>query len=466
MALSLRISGEAWRIRHLREILTLAVPIVLTMLSQTLMWTVDTIFLGHYSSLALGAAGLGGLLTWAAYSLFNNLSRISNTFVAQAHGRGDDAAVGRDTWQVLYLATAAGLVLTWLGQQADRLLPLTGNAPEIVTATAAYVRYRTLSAVFTQVGFCLTGFFQGRRRTRVPMWAGIVGNLVNVALDPLLIYGWDGMAVAGRRWLAVPEMGVTGAAVATSIGVTVSTLVMAAAAVLPRDLRRRYRLHAPRRPDLTAWRRLVRVGAPSAVEGFVDMSGFAVFTALIGRTGATALAASQITVQLLSFSFMPVWGLTSAGAVLVGNHAGRRDHAAAADYGRQLYKLVLTYTLLLGTLLVVLRGRLFGVFTGDPAVQALGPGLVLLAALFQVGDGLRMAGSGLLTGAGDTRPAMLTTLVVMWGLFLPLTGWLVTRRGGGVTEAWALATFCYFLQAAVLGRRFAGGAWRRIDIRR
>ncbi len=453
-----------WRIGHAREILALATPIVLTMLSQTLMWTVDTIFLGHYSSLALGAAGLGGILTWAAYSLFNNLSRISGTFVAQAHGRGDDEAVAHDTWQALYLALVTGSLLTWLGQVSDRVLPLTGNDPAVVAATYTYIRYRTLSAVFTQLGFCLMGFFQGRRRTRVPMWAGIIANVLNGVLDLWLIFGWQGIELGGHRLLAVPAMGVAGAAIATSIGAVTNALILAGAMVLPVAHRRRYRIHVPRTLDLRTLRRLVRVGAPSAVEGFIDMSSFALFTALIGRTGATALAASQITVQLLSFSFMPVWGLTTAGSVLVGNHVGARDPDGAADYGRQVYKLALVYTLLLGGAFVLLRTWLFGIFTEDPAVLAVGPALVLLAALFQVGDGLRMIGSGLLTGAGDTRPAMLTTITVMWGLFLPLTWWRVVVQGGGVTEAWLTAAICYFLQALILGWRFRGGAWRRIDL--
>jgi len=454
-----------WRIQEARLILGLASPIVLTSLSQTLMWTVDTIFLGRFSSLALAAAGLGGILTWAAYSLFNNLSRISATFVSQAHGRGDDEAAGRDTWQTLYLAAAAGLLLTWLGQQSYRWLPLTGNSPAIVEATYTYIRWRTLSAVFTQVGFCLTGFFQGRHRTRVPMWAGIAGNLLNAVLDLWLIYGWRGFSLLGRRWLAVAPHGVAGAAIATSIGVTTGTLVLILAAVLPAELRQRYRIHLPRRPDPRVWLKLVRIGAPSAVEGFVDMSAFAVFTSLVGRAGAAALAASQITVQLLSFSFMPVWGLATAGSVLVGHRVGQGDRDGAADLGRQVYLLTLLYVLVLGGILAAGRGQVFRIFSADPAVLRFGPTLAVLAALFQVGDGMRMIGSGLLTGAGDTRPAMLTTLAVMWGVMLPLSWWLLVARGGGVTQAWLAAAACYAVQAVVLGWRFGRGGWRRIVLR-
>ena len=106
---SKRPDGSRWGVFHVhhgREILALATPTILTMLSQTLMWTVDTALLGRVNSVSLAAAGLGGMLTWATYSLFNNLSRITGTFVSQANGRGDDAAVGNYTWQGIYIACA------------------------------------------------------------------------------------------------------------------------------------------------------------------------------------------------------------------------------------------------------------------------------------------------------------------------------------------------------------------------
>jgi len=452
------------RIHHGREIVALATPIVMTTLSMTLMWTVDTIFLGHYSSLALGAAGLGGMLTWAAYSLVNNLSRISNTFVAQAHGKGDDEAVGHYTWQTIYLSLATGTLMMFAGYYSDHFLPLIKNPPDVTDATYTYIRWRTLSAVFTQLLFALTGYFQGRRDVRTPMWAGIVANLLNVLLDVWLIFGWSGVTVGGLTLLAAPTMGVKGAAIATSIGTTVNALILVVAAVLPRANRLRYRIHVPRRLDPRAVGEIVRVGQPSALEGFVDMSSFAVFTSLIGRAGAVSLAASQITIQLLSFSFMPMWGLTTAGSVLTGNEMGAGRPDRAASYGRQVYKLGVYYCLVLLATYLVLRGTLFRIFTDDPAVLAFGGTLAVIAAGFQFADGLRMVGSGILTGAGDTRPVMLVTMFIMWGLFLPMTWVLIVQRGGDVTTAWLGGAVCYGMQAVALWGRFRSGRWQKVEI--
>lgn len=460
--------GSRWRdftrIYYGREIVALATPIILTMLSQTLMWTVDTIFLGRFSSLALAAAGLGGILSWTAYSLFNNLSRINATFVSQAHGRGDDETVGHYTWQALWLATLTGTLLAILGWNSHHFLHLTGNPPEVVAQAYVYIKWRTLSAAFTQYVFALMGYCQGRRDVRTPMWAGIAANAVNAVLDLWLIFGWSGLAVGGLHLFAMPALGVKGAAIATSLSTALNAVFIAAPVLLSAEQRRRYRIHAPRPPHPRSLWRMIRVGLPSSVGNFVDMSSFAAFTAMIGRGGAHQLAASQITLQLLSFSFMPMWGLTSAGSVLVGNWIGAGVPATAARYGRQVYKLGLLYSLLLALLYVLLGGGIFRIFTQDPAVLVYAGALVLAAATFQFGDALRMIGSGLLTGAGDTRLVLVATVATMWGCFLPLTWWLVVRNDGDVTTAWLGGAASYFAMGIVFWFRFRSGAWQRISI--
>lgn len=451
------------RVHDGREIMALALPNILTMLSQTLMWTVDTALLGRVDSASLAAAGLGGMITWCGYSLFNNLSRISGTFVAQAHGAGDDDRVGHYAWQGFYIALVTGVLLTVAGWYSYLALPWTRNPAEVQDLTYTYLRWRSLSAVATQVSFAVTAFFVGRRDVRVPMWCGIAGNVVNVVLDVWLIFGWEGFRLGGATWLAMQPMGIKGAAIATSIGTAVNALALVGFALAP-HLRARYRIHRARRPDRRALTRLVRVGSPAAGENFVDMGGFVMFSVFIGTAGAVQLAASQITIQLLSFSFMPLWGLTMAAGVLVGNALGAGSPERAAHYGRQVYKLGTYYSLVLGVAMVLLRERIFGVFSEDPAVLALGPALVLAAAVFQYFDGVRMLSSGILQGAGDTRYAMIVTVILMWGMFIPLTWYLVVARQGDVLAAWVGASVCYLLQGLFLWRRFASGRWQHARI--
>lgn len=443
-------------IRHGREIFALAVPTMLTMMSHTVMWTVSTAFLGHVSSLALAAAGLGGMITWTAYCLFNNLSRVTTTFISQANGEGNDAAVGDFTWQGIYVALASGILLTVAGQWSHVVLRLTGNPPDIMEATSTYIRIRTWSAVATQLALCTSGFFQGRKDVKTPMWAGTVSNLVNIPLDYFFIFG------SGA--LGIPAMGLRGAAIAVNLSTTLNALILVVCLFWPRAYRLRYRIHQPRRPSWLRIRDLARVGLPSSVDTFLDMLCFSVFSTFIGRSGAAALAASQITIQLLSFSFMPMWGLTTAATVLVGNHIGEKRTDRAETYAVEMLRLGLYYTLGLALLLALLGRPIFRIFTGDAEVLVFAGSLALLAAIFQFFDGMRMIAVGILQGAGDTRFPMWLTAGVLCGLFVPASYWMVVVRGGGVAGAWAVGALVYLLMAAGLYARFRAGHWKRIRI--
>ncbi len=452
-----------FRVDHLGEIMGLASPTILTMLSQTLMWTVDTALLGRVNSVALAAAGLGGMLTWATYSLFNNLSRITGTFVSQSHGRQDDEAVSHYTWQGIYIALFSGLVLQFVGYHSDLILPWTRNPIEVQESTFLYIKWRSMSAVFTQLTFALMGFFQGRRDVKVPMYAGILANAINLILDIWLIFGFSGIELGGRTWLAVPALGVKGAAIGTSVSVLVNAAALTGWALAP-HLRRRYALHRVRHPDPRAIVNLVRVGLPAAWEGFVDMLGFLLFTVFVGTTGAVPLAASQITIQVLSFSFMPLWGLTTAASVLTGNWIGAKDPNQAEHYGRQAFKLGGYYSLVLALILIATREHVFRIFTNDPQVLVLGASLTITAAIFQYFDGVRMLGSGILQGAGDTRYPMLTMVVTMIGGFIPLTWLLIVRMNGNVVSAWIGAAAIYLFSGLALWIRFQSGKWKHIEI--
>ncbi|MCP4292755.1 MAG: MATE family efflux transporter [bacterium] len=452
-----------FKVHHGRQIMALATPTILTMLSQTLMWTVDTAMLGRVNSASLAAAGLGGMLTWATYSLFNNLSRITGTFVSQAHGRGDDEAVGTFTWQGLYIAIFSGILLMLTGWFSYLFIPWTHNPQEVQELTYVYIKWRSLSAIFTQTGFAMLGFFQGRRDVKVPMYAGIIGNGLNLVLDVWLIFGWTGFQFAGSTWLAMPAMGIKGAAIGTSIGTAVNTLALVAWALAPR-LRKKYRIHIFRRPSFSDMKKMVKIGAPAAAEGFLDMSGFLMFTIFVGTAGTVALASSQITIQLLSFSFMPLWGLTTAASVLTGNWIGEGKPEVAREYGRQTYKLGSYYSIVLAGIIILSRDHIFKVFTNDPEVLALGGSLAIAAAVFQYFDGLRMLGSGVLQGAGDTLYPMLATLAIMWLIFVPLTWYLIVGSGGSVISAWTGASFSYLLMGLVFWLRFESGKWMRVEI--
>ena len=194
------------------------------------------------------------------------------------------------------------------------------------------------------------------------------------------------------------------------------------------------------------------------------MISFSVFTILIGKYGAEALAANQITIQILSFSFMPTWGITVAATVLVGNEIGRGDPDRAARFGRETYLIVLYYMILLAVMIVLFRNYLFLIFTNDPVVLAYAGGLAVCAAIFQFGDGLRMLGTGVLQGAGDTAYPTRLAFVVLVGVFIPLTAFIVHVHNGGMIAAWLGGAFSYLLMAVGIFHRYRSGKWRNVGV--
>jgi len=286
---------------------------------------------------------------------------------------------------------------------------------------------------------------------------------VNLALDWLLIFGSAGFLIAGRRFFAVEPMGVAGAAIATSVAVFLNAAILVVAVLAPKH-RMRFALHRPRVPSVPLLKKLVAIGFPLSLGELIDMISFSVFTILVGRYGAEALAANQITIQILSFSFMPTWGITTAATVLVGNEIGRGDPDRADRYGKETYRIVLYYMIILAVAIVGLGEALFRIFTGDPAVLVLAGGLTLCAAIFQMADGLRMLGTGVLQGAGDTRYPTLLAFVILFGVFLPLTWYVVEVRDAGMTVAWLGGAFSYILMALGIFLRYRSGRWRAIGV--
>ena len=211
-------------------------------------------------------------------------------------------------------------------------------------------------------------------------------------------------------------------------------------------------------------RDLIRIGLPSSIDTFCDMLAFALFSSFIGRSGAVALATSQITIQLLSFSFMPMWGITTAATVLVGNLIGAGDPARAGRYAREIMVVGIAYTLALAAILALAGDRLYGIFTRDAEVLRAGATMAMLAAVFQAFDGMRMLTLGILQGAGDTRYPMWVSIGVLYGLFVPLSGWMSIGLHRGVAEIWIAGCVAYALIAAALFQRYRAGRWKEIRI--
>lgn len=434
---------EAWK---------LAYPTVIGMLSTTVMWTVDTMMLGRVGKVELAAAGFGGVLVWTLYTFFVGVVQGVSTFVSQAKGGGRLRECSHFAWQGLYLSFFSAVLLLFFMWKMDWILALAGPDPEVIEECLRYTRARMSSALFLLATFVFHSFFRGIGDMKTPMVISIVSNLVNILLDALLIFGLG----------PFPALTTLGAGMATAIA-DFSAAFLGLALFLRPAVNRIYHTRREHPFQPKSLLRLVRVGAPIGGQFFLDMGSFTVFMTIMGRLSVEALAASQIGIQVLSFSFMPANGIAKAGTTMVGQYLGAGKKALAEACGWMVLKMNLIYSLFVAAVFLLARKHLFTIFNNDPTVVAYGVSIVPLLALFQIGDAMQMAYSSSLQGAGDTRFPMLTLALSAWFIFVPLALLFAYTLGWGVVGGWMGGVVHFTVVAVILTIRFRRGKWKEIQ---
>lgn len=437
----------------LREVATLALPVILTNLSATLMMTVDAAMVGRLGATQLGAVGYAGIWYWTALSLFSGAASGVQTFVAQAHGRGNHHECGSWAWQGFYAVVplaAVGITLFALG--FGPMLALLAPAPGLAPFSTAWVRMRAFGVVGIITAMLLSGFFRGFGDTRTPLYAMVAANLVNLALNYGLIFGHFGL----------PAWGVAGSGAATAIAEWVYAGVLLA---LFRRAGVDARFHtAPVVPDPAAIWRYLRTSAAIGGQWMLDMLAFAGFSTLVARMGAAQMAASQSLISLMHLSFMQVVGIAIAVSTLVGRHVGGGDFAAAERSHDSAVRLGLALSIAAALVFLSMPELCLRIFTDDPEVLSLGGPLLAVGAAFQIADAVGVLAGGALRGAGDTRWPFIVQTALAWGFFLPAAYLGGVVLGGGLTGTWLGGVAYVTVLGLALRWRFRSGAWKRVRI--
>ncbi len=436
-----------------RQVATLASPVILTHLSITLMGVVDSAMVGRLGATPLAAVGFGGVWLWTLFNGFIGAGTVVQTFVAQNHGASRPEECGKWAWQGLYALiplTACGALI--LHFNVDSLMRLLAPSEEVQQLAGNYLAICAFGAVGMCAATICSSFFLGIGDPRTPLYVTVFVNLLNALLDYAFIFGEFGM----------PAWGVSGAAVATSLSEWIYASVLCALFI------RRWRRHAfataPVPPRMESVSRLLRIGLPIGGQYAIEMLSFAAFLTLVARMGDASMAASQAFIALLSISFMQAEGLSIGVCTLVGRYVGAMDLAAAARSFRSGQLLTLVISGVVAALFIFLPSPLLHIFTDDPEVLLLAGPLLVVGAIYQFFDAFGIVADGALRGAGDTLVPFLMRVGLAWGLFLPLAWLLAFRLEGGLTAAWLCGALYVTILAGILVFRFRSGAWRRIRI--
>jgi MATE family multidrug resistance protein len=421
----------------LRALVKLAVPIVTAQVGVMLMGVVDTIVVGHVSARELAAASLGHLYVFGLAIFAMGTLWAIDPIVSQAAGARDHEGVALGIQRGIAIAVGIGAVLTVLCVPAEHVFRWLRQPADVVPRAAAFVWFSAPSMIVLLIWATLRQSLQALKQTRAIVITIVAGNLLNLFLNWVLVFGH----------LGAPAMGAPGSALGSTIGRWVMLALLLA--LSRRELSgvlRPWRPEALRREPLL---RTLRLGLPIGIQSSVEFTTFASISVLAGWFGADAIAGHQVAINLASLTFMVPMGIGSATSVLVGHAIGERDTAHARRVAASALACGAGFMLLSATVLRAIPGVFARAYTSVPEVVAIASLLIPIAGLFQVFDGLQVVASGVLRGAGDTRAAMISNVLGFWMLGMPVSLWLGFGLRHGVVGLWwgfvvglaAVATF-------------------------
>ena len=409
---------------ELPRLLRLALPIVLVQIGTVAMGVVDTIMVGRVSATALAAVALGNIFFFAITVFGTGCLLGLDPLVAQAVGAGDERAVALHLQRGLQLSLALSVPISLALLPGEWLFGLLEQPPEVVPEAARYARASIPGVLPLLVYTALRQTLQALHRTAPVVWTIVGANVINAGLNLVLIFG----ALGG------PAMGAVGSAWASTISRTAMALGLWALAW--RDLAPRLRrLDAPG-PALRGVARVLGMGAPIGASYVLEIGALAVMALLMGWLGTDEVAGHQVALNLSSLTFMVPLGVSAATAVRVGHAVGRRDPAGARVAAGAGLLCGGGFMSLCTLAFVCWPGVLARAYTDQPGVLAVAMTLLPIAGVFQVFDGLQVVAAGALRGLGDTRAAMVVTIVGFWLVGMPVSVVLAFRSGSGPAGLW------------------------------
>ena len=441
-----------------REVLHLAVPLIVSMGSWTLMNFADRMFLLWYSTDSMAAVMPAGMVHFALVCFPLGMASYVNTFVAQYHGAGHPTRIGPAVWQGVYLGILCIPLSLLVIPLAPWIFGLAGHETELARLETIYLQSVALGAGAMVIAAALSSFFTGLGRNRVVMVVDTLASLLNIVLD----YAW----IFGR--FGFPALGIEGAAWATVVSLWFRVGVYAAVMALPR-YGRPYQLWAGRRFDATIFRRLLRFGGPNGLQLLVEIAGVTVFLLLVGTLGPKAMAATTLAFNVNNLAFVPMLGLGIALMTLVGRQLGRNNPDLAARATWTSLWMAATY---MGTMAaiyvllpdVLLMGHAAGTSPEQFAeLRATTVVLLRFVAAYCLFDAMVVVFVSALKGAGDTRFILVASLVTSPPPLLIVWAGIHYRQWG-LFPCWMIVTVWVCVLGLVFCGRFLQGRWRHMRV--
>ncbi|OGU60735.1 MAG: MATE family efflux transporter, partial [Ignavibacteria bacterium RBG_13_36_8] len=395
---------------HIKNTISLAVPISIGQLGHTMMGVIDSIMVGRVGSTPLAAASLVNGLFFLVLVLGIGMSFAVTPLVAITKGARKGKDCGIILNQALIVNIIFSLLLSIVIIFGAELIQYLNQPKDVAVLAISYMKILGLSVLPFMLFQTLRQFLEGLSLPRLPMFIAITANFFNAFFNWVLIYGN----------LGFPAMGLDGAGWATFT----SRILMALAIIwfsLKTTILKEYNPHfKPREFKTDIIKKIVKIGLPSGFTYFFEVAAFAFAAIMIGWLGSIQLAAHQIAINLASATYMIILGISAAGTIRVGHAVGEASIPETRRAGFTALTLAASLMFIFAVLFITMRYILPQIYINEIEVINLAADLLIVAALFQISDGLQATGAGVLRGLTDVKMPMIIILISYWIIGIPI----------------------------------------------
>ncbi len=425
---------------HDREIRRLAIPALGALIAEPLYLLADTAIVGRLGTTPLAGLAIAGGVLSAAFALFNFLAYSTTGSVARQVGAGNRRRAAELGVDGLWLALGLGIVLTLVGVVfAPAIAHVMGASATVQPLAVTYLRISILGAPFLLLTLAGAGYLRGMQDTRTTLWIAVGANVANLALELVLVYGFD-LGLVGSAWGTV--LAQCGAAIAYLVG---------------RRARGR-REGASIRPDSTGIRANASVGSRIVVRTASLLATLLTATAIAARFGDVDVAAQQIAMQIVLLLALALDALAIAAQAMIGRFLGADHPIDARTAARRIVEWGVVVGIVVGVVVAVSRPWLASLFTDDARVRELTEQLLWFVAALQPLVAVVFVLDGVLLGAGDAGYIAVSMIVVSFGVYLPLA-LTVYALDAGIYWLWVALSVWFVARFVAMVARFRTPHW-------
>jgi putative MATE family efflux protein len=436
-----------------RAVVLLAVPMVLEMMMESIFVVADVFFVGRLGPDAVATVGITESLMTIMYALAIGLSIGAAATVARRVGEKDLDSAGRSAVQSVLMGLGAAAIFGTIGILfGPRLLALMGASDDVLQTGSTFARVMLGGSGTVVLLFLINAVFRGAGDAAIAMRVLWFANAINIILGPCLIFGIG----------PFPELGVTGAAVGTTIGRGSGVLYQLFH--LSRSGGRLQIRRSHLRFDFGVMRSILRISGTATFQNFIGTASWMGLVRILTGFGSAAVAGNTIGIRIILFALLPSFGVSNAAATLVGQNLGAKkpERAEAAAWKAGMYNTICLGTV--GAIFLLFAPQIVSLFTTDSEVALYGVQCLRIVSAGFLFYGYAMVLTASFNGAGDTRTPTLINLVCMWMWEIPLAWVLAHPLGFGPTGVFIAVSVAFSTMAFVAGWLFSKGTWKTNQI--